>query len=381
MRSAPGVDAPHRRARLLGVLAVLAVLAIGVPRLVGEVSATFTDSTTVPANTISAATMFPQTMTTAAYSIYDAAAGTGETNASVHLSASDGITWGTHNWISSFDTTRYIDFTYSSPFPTGRTTSGVQFNFTFESQFSNTTGCFYLEVRRASNNALLGTHGSSGSPIACQDGTSPRATTTALPEVTSSDIANDLVIRIYGEEGGAGGFYVDLATVSGTADDSFTLQYWRIFDNAKPSNAATFDTWLLNDGDNRYITKSGWGTSFSSTQYVKWGFPSYVPSSAAVTGVTFTHSFRAGAAGTACMYFETYNGATLLGTHGSSSSPYCTSSTTTFRTDTFTLTEVDTPAKADNLIIKMYATHSDSTVGNRITHHDRATITFTYGFR
>ena len=56
-------------------------------------------------------------------------------------------------------------------------------------------------------------------------------------------------------------------------------------------------------------------------------------------------------------------------------------STTTFRTDTVPLREVNTPAKAANLVIKMYGDHDSSTATDRVTQHDRATISFTYGFR
>ena len=368
----------HRWARV----AVLALVAAVVPALVGSVSATFTASSAVAANSISAGVMFPQTVSTAAYYNYDAAAGSGETNTTSHITVADGNLWATHAWGSSFSGTRYIDFKYNSPLPTARTTTGVAFNVKFQSEYPGASlGCYYFEVRRASTSALLGTHGSSASPIACQDGTAFTTTSTALPEVTSSDIADDLMIRIYGKEASFYGFKFDLATVSGTADDAFTLQYWRIFDNAQNGNAATFDNPMVSDGDGVYRNASGWGTSFSGTQYLKWGFPTYVPSTAAVTGATFTHSFRAGGPGTACMYVEVYNGGTLLGTRGSASSPYCTNGTTTVRTDTFALTEVDTPAKAANLVVKMYVNHSSSTASDRFTQHDRATIGFTYGFR
>jgi len=360
-----------------------AVAVAVVPGLVGNAVATFTASTTVSGNTISAGTVFPQTMSTAPYANANAAAGSGETDITPGLAAADGITYASHTWGTSFNSSRYIDVKYNSPLLTGRTTSGVQFNFSFESENPSGTSslCVYFEIRRASTGAVLGTRGSSGSPFGCQNGTSFNSTATSLPEVTSSDIADDLMIRIYAKESTNYGIKIDLATVSGTADAAFTLQYWRIFDSANLGNVATFDALLVNDADGRFLTVSGWGTSFAGSQYVTWSFPTYVPSTAAITAFTFTHSFRAGGPGTACMYFEVYSGATLLATHGSTSSPYCTSSTTTFRTDTFPLPEVNTPAKAANLVIKMYGDHDSSTATDRVTQHDRATISFTYGFR
>jgi hypothetical protein len=64
---------------------------------------------------------------------------------------------------------------------------------------------------------------------------------------------------------------------------------------------------------------------------------------------------------TQCHYFEVYNGATLLGTYGSSGTPYeCSSDGVNWTQDSITLAEVDTVTKANNLVIKIYGKNSGS---------------------
>jgi hypothetical protein len=121
---------------------------------------------------------------------------------------------------------------------------------------------------------------------------------------------------------------------------------------------------------------SGWATSFSGARYLALRMPAYVPSGAIVTGATFAHTFRsASAADTVCYYFEVYAGATLLGTHGSSGSPASCTSGASFKADSFSLPEVDTAAKANSVIIKLYVKDS----GGAQSQHSLATLRVTYG--
>jgi hypothetical protein len=72
---------------------------------------------------------------------------------------------------------------------------------------------------------------------------------------------------------------------------------------------------------------------------------------------------------------ETYNGLTLLGTHGSAGTPIsCNTGNTTFSTDNVVLSELTTVANANNLTIKVYMKES----GNKKTQIDLARLNVNY---
>ncbi len=114
-----------------------------------------------------------------------------------------------------------------------------------------------------------------------------------------------------------------------------------------------------------YLSSSGWSTSFSSSRYLALTFPAYVAAGSTVNGATFTHVYRSQTAGdTTCYYFEVFQGATLLATHGSSSSPVsCTGAT--WANDVVPLPEVDSVAKANDLRVRIYVRNSG---GGRSLH-------------
>jgi hypothetical protein len=98
-----------------------------------------------------------------------------------------------------------------------------------------------------------------------------------------------------------------------------------------------------------------WPTSFSSTSYVDFTFPANTPGAATIGSVSFENSYRSSAAGiNGCYYIEVYAGGSLIGTHGSPSSPVSCNSTTTYSTDTIPLPEVDTAAKLNGLTVRLY---------------------------
>ena len=53
-------------------------------------------------------------------------------------------------------------------------------------------------------------------------------------------------------------------------------------------------------------------------------------------------------------YFEVYQGATLLGTHGSAGSPVSCNSGSGYVTDNVTLSEVDIVAEANDLTVRVF---------------------------
>jgi hypothetical protein len=317
----------------------------------------------------------PTTISTSAWDVRDASSGTESNQSEPHSFANDSRTATSGSLLSGFNTSRYLQFDLNSPLQGGRSVSGAQFNFDYAAAAPGQTVCFYFEVRRISTGAVIGTHGSAGSPVDCQTGTTLESTTTTLPEVTSSDIANDLRVRVYVDNSLLGGITRDLATVSGASGATpFTL-YENTLTDTTGLTTSTNPWGLAAEGDgSSYQSTSAWPTSFSASRYLTFNFPSYVPSGAPVNGVTFKHSYRSAALGTTCFYFEVYSGSTLIGSHGSSANPVsCTS--TSYTTDTVSLPEVDTAAIANGLSIKLFLKNS---TGLSASQHDLAELRITY---
>ncbi|MGH2838012.1 MAG: hypothetical protein ACRDJY_06655, partial [Thermoleophilaceae bacterium] len=127
-----------------------------------------------------------------------------------------------------------------------------------------------------------------------------------------------------------------------------------------------------------FTTAANWASAFSTSRYIKFTFPTYVPASATVNSATLKNYYRPTASGrNACWYFEVYQGTTLIGTHGSAASPISCNSTTTYTTDSVALPEVNTPARANSVVVKGYYNISGS--GTRTTQHDLVTLNVTYG--
>jgi hypothetical protein len=314
------------------------------------------------------------------WNVADASSGPEATANESGAFANDGVTQTSDDFPSSFSTSRYLQFELNSPLQPGLSVSGASFNFDFASSKPGNGNrvCFYFDVRRISTGSVIATHGSSSSPVSCQAGTTLKATTTPLPEVTSTDIASDLRIRVYAtSQNGNAGVTRDLSTVSGSAGGSaFTLYDINATDAS--SGAPSTNAWGFVDGDGAYQSASAWPNSFSTSRYLKLTFPSYVPSTASVSGASFKHSYRSVNGGTTCYYFEVLSGSTVIGTHGSSSNPVsCSSSTSTYVTDTVSLPEVDTAALANAVTTKLYVRNSASPGGNP-SQHDLAQLEITY---
>jgi hypothetical protein len=319
----------------------------------------------------------PTTISTSAWDVRDASSGIESSQSEPHAFANDSRTATSGSLLSGFSASRYLQFDLNAPLQTGLNVSGAQFNFNYAAAGPGQTVCFYFEVRRISTGNVIGTHGSAGSPVDCHTGTTLTSTTTSLPEVTSSAIANDLRVRVFVDNSLLGGITRDLATVSGTAAGTpFTL-YETTLTDATGITTNTTPWGLAAAGDGAaYQSTNGWPIAFSASRYLTFTFPSYVPSGAPVNSVTFKHSYRSATVGTTCFYFEVYSGSTLIGTHGSSGSPVsCNSSALTYVTDTVALPEVNTAALANNVSIKMYVKNS---TGLGASQHDLAELRITY---
>jgi hypothetical protein len=293
--------------------------------------------------------------------VRDASGGGAETNSSDTLSYADGVTVTTKSWSSAFGGTRFDDFDFSGGQPAGVPVSSATFNFTFAPSRSNDNACFYVEVRRASTNALLGTHGSSGSPSACSTGSTVAATVSVSSEVTNTDIANDLRIRVYANNSTNRPLKIDLASVSITTPwFTTTLFEKRWDDEANAAAAVVLWPFVATDGT-AYTTVGNLATAFNAARYLKFTPNQAVPAGAAISGAQVQFAYKSATSGdTTCWYFEVYDGATLIGTHGSSGTPVSCNATTSYVTNTVSIPEVDTVAEANSLVLKAYLRNSGS---------------------
>lgn len=280
---------------LLALLVALAGLTSGVGLRASL--ALFIDQET-DQSTLSSGQVFSGERTTPAFSVRDASDGGATTDESSTHAFDDGLRRSTNAWSSSFSGTRYLEFDFNSPLPAGLTVSSASFNFKFASLGAG-TGCYYFETRVASTGSLLATYGSSGSPVGCVTGTTQTSfSTSILSSVTTTDIANDLRIRVYGNESGSVGWSVELGTVSGsTSAASFTLYRTQLVDQA--TGSPTTDVWgpAVNADGYAYTTRAAWGTGFGGSRYVEFRMPAYVPSGSTISAAEFRHAYRPASGG------------------------------------------------------------------------------------
>jgi hypothetical protein len=357
----------------LAALAAVVLLAAGA----GVAIAAFSATTSSPGNTFTAANSFAVTSVLAPYDLRDASGGGAETNASWDLAFDDSILFRTTNWAATYSTSRYVDFDMNGPLGASRPVSTANFRMRFASRGGPGSGnaCFYFEVRRISTGAVLGTYGSSGSPVACSAGaTQVTSTTDISAQIPTTTVANDLRIRVYGVETGAKAWDIEAGTVTGsTPFQSFTLYPNTMVDAADSTPASTpWGVAASGDGVN-YLSANGWRTAFDTARYIEMSFPAYVPAGSTITSASLAHAYKANNNGdTVCWYFEVYNGASLIGTHGSAGTPAGCNATNNFVTDTVALPEIDTVAEANNAIVKMFFRNSSN---NRRSQHDRVALT------
>jgi hypothetical protein len=342
-----------RRLRPLFVLAVLACLVC-----VGVTWSAFSQTTSNSSDVVTAARIFPGSRSTAAFDLRDAGSGS-EVNKSEPSAFADAIVDRSSTGIGS-GTNRYLDYTLNSVRPASVSVTSAQFNYRLASKGGPGSGnaCFWFEVRVGGS--VIGTHGSYASAIGCSSGNTQATFSTSLPEVTSTDQLNGVVVRVYVWETGSKQVDVDMATVSGSTAfaASYTSYATQITDDTSGTPATT--VWALTGADSTtYTSASNWPSAAPvSTKYLKLTFDPSVPTGSVITSVTLTDAWQPSAAvtnsGTLCYYAEVFNGATSLATHGSSGTPYSCNALASNVTDNISLPEVDSAAKANNLVIKLY---------------------------
>lgn len=353
--------------RRLFIVVLALALSIGAGRVAGTTFGAFS-ATTATTSTMSAKAVFPGVRSWSAWDLRDASGGGAEVDAS-DAEAFAGTTTRTGNWATTWSTARYLTFDLNDPLPAGVATSGVTFDFDFADD-RNSAGdqvCFYFEVLRRSTNTVIAAHGSPAAPVACQATRTVLQTSTPLPEVADTDIANDLRIRVYGRHTVSGrAMRVDRAVVSGsTAVSPFTL-YETTYTDAADTTPATVP-WPIATADAvGRQTSANWQTAFNAARYLKVTFPSYLPATATVTSAQLVHSFRpTTATATACFYFSVLQGATVLATYGSAATPFCATGAA-HTTTTTAVPALDTAARVNGAIVRMYV----RTTNGRSTQHD-----------
>ena len=340
--------------------AVAMVAAAAALALASVAGAGFASSTTGGPMTITTKRIFPGVRSAWPWDIRDASAGAAEVNSSDPLSYTDGLVTTTKTWGTTFAANRFDDFDFSTGPPAGIPITSATFNFTFASGRAGGNACFYLDVRRASTNALLGTHGSPGTPSACANGGAQVAATVDVsPELTSTDIANDLRIRVYGTENGSKTIKIELATVAITTPYvTATMDERRFDDEANAASTVALSPLFATDGT-AYTSVGNFATTFATTRYLKLAPNEAVPAGATISTAQLRFAYKSANAGdTTCWYLEVYNGATLIGAHGSSGSPISCNGTTSVVTDPVSLSEVSTVAVANNLVLRVYMKNS-----------------------
>ncbi len=229
---------PPRRIAIVAGLAALAMAAGAGAQLT---LALFSD-TGSPATTVTTQSIFSGERVSSAFSVTDDSGGVTVDRSDPAAFGGDGRTITTSAWASSFAGSRYVDVDLNAPLPGGLAMASASFRLGWASATAGSTACYYFEVRRASSGAVVATYGSAGSPIACVTGTSMATSTTSIGGVATTDIADDLRIRIFGRDSAGGSTVIDEATVGGdTATLTFTLYPVRITD-AADSTASTI-TW------------------------------------------------------------------------------------------------------------------------------------------
>ncbi len=360
-----------RRPRLPVILALLDLVGL----LASGVAVAGFNTANVNGFSVASDRIFPGQRTTSAWSMIDSGDGSvGDVSSST--SFAEGTTYTTGNWSSSFSGTRYFEVVYAAPLPGGISTSSVTFNFDFAANNAADTACYYIEVYREAAGTLIGTHGSSGSPVACVTGTTPSHTSVALSEVTTSDQADDLRVRVYAKDSGNRALLIDLATVTGSSYSTFTLYNLLVRDRSTGTQT-TAAGGIVTAGDGLVLTSTSWSTAFAAGRDFSLSLPDWVPTSATLSAVDFQLKYRSGTNGAnACWYFEVYDYLNaLIGTHGSSGSPIsCNSSNSTFVTDTVSLPEINTAIEANSVLIKLYFKSS----GSSTVVFDNALLRVTY---
>jgi hypothetical protein len=343
------LGAPGRRTwRVLAV--TLAAGALLLPAA-GAIAA-FTGTTTTGDATYSTKRIYSHTATWSSWDVGDASAGGGEQVADDPLLAGDGLSLTTGGWPMAFDDARYIDIAYNSSLPPGLNISNANFRFTFASNGSSTS-CLYAQLYRRSTMAFVAQTDPTD-PICVAPGATRALSVVVVSFQMTTDLANDMIFRVVVRNDAGDGLTIDRATFDGNTPYSSVVLYRQVMTDTSASPATRPWSLVAADGTN-FVPAATWTTAYSTDRYVRYTFPSYVPTGANVTAVTLHHAHRPGTAGVnTCYYFDVFSsGGTLLATHGGPGAPYCNSGAANVQDD-ISLPELTTGTAVNGFYIRMY---------------------------
>lgn len=217
-----GTGHRSRRAALAGTIASAILLAslvmLGLPGTAALFTADYPHAVNIAAGRI-----FRAERVTPAFAVTDRSSGSAVDGSSTSA-FNDARHLLTRVWPTTFSASRYMDIELDDPLPAGLATSSVALTLRLASDLGSGSVCVYLELRRISSDALLSSHGSAGSPLACTSGSSYSALSVALSAVSSTDSANDLRVRVFGRDSASGPIRLEQAVIVGdTPYSTFAL--------------------------------------------------------------------------------------------------------------------------------------------------------------
>lgn len=208
---------------IAAIICAIAVVATSVALRLKDTGALFTNQQPIGVG-LGAARIFPGERVTPAFSVSDHSSGGSADGSSANAFGNDGRYFLTRVWPTAFASDRYLDLDFNSPLPLGLTAQSVATSIRLSSDLGTGTVCVYFELRRASTNALLSSHGSAGSPLACTSGSTASFLNVTLTAVSTTDIADDLRVRMFARDTASGAMRLDEGTVNGqTPYSNWTL--------------------------------------------------------------------------------------------------------------------------------------------------------------
>ncbi len=335
-----------------------AVVALGVAGLLAPAAAAvaaFSASTATAPATFTSAGSYGTTGTWPSYDIRDASDGS-ESTPPDSLSAADGDWYQTGSGFpAAFDDARHVDFVFNAPLQPGLavTSAAFEMHFASEGPFNS---WLYVEVYRRSTMTLL-TSTPVGSPYFADPDDITVVTLPLDAFVPTAEVANDLLVRAVVQNDNSGpndGLRIDQATLTGTTPlGAFSLGRESVVDTAGPPLVRPWP--LVAVDGTEYSPATPWTPAFSGSRYVRYVFPSPVPTGTPVTAVKLHHAFRPAAGGEVCYYFDVLSDVgTVLGTHGSTASPYSCNATGAVQQDEIVLPELVGSDAINGFQVRMY---------------------------
>lgn len=375
---------------------LLVVLALGMATAgIGGAHAALTSTTENPGNSIATATVFPSTIFTSAWDINDYSNGS-NTDRSPIWAFTDSRSYDFGGTYTSHDATKYGRFDFGSRMKAGAAVSSATLQVRLLVGDTSDDGCFWVNVRRRSDQTSLATYNNGGAGW-CTNSLTGIDVSVSLPVLDTTDKVNDVTIRLEGwyedsTNNTANDWYVDRVVLTATTATQTLDLYPDAFADATDGNATTTDKcqasqtgtgaegpWgLITDADSACLYgNANWTTtSYSAGRYIDFVIPANsVPSGASIYRVTLTHAWRPLAANNTCYFIEARQGGAAISTHGSSGSPQaCSSATGSNSTQTVQLTGVDTATEVNGLSVRLYYWAAASTM----TRHDELELEIKY---